>query len=156
MACSIGSLVLLLSVSTTGGIFDFLHPGGRIAPPSPGIGYGFANGNPDGYGYVDLGTSLPIGERTPEYYFPRYYASPPGQLFMTTYYNPFVTRGQRYLAYSGCSGDNPASGPAMAPSAMPVHPYNDTLGERAQRPLPRFNGRVEAQPISPGTSGLRP
>jgi hypothetical protein len=156
MACSIGSMVLMLSVSMTGGLFDFLHPGGRIQGPGPGYGLGFPNGNPDGYGYVDHGDMLPIAERTPEYYFPRYFAGPPGQLFVPTYYNPYITRGQRYIAYSGCGGDNPASGPPGFPSNMPVHPYNDTLNDKPLRPQPRFGGRVEAPPINPGNSGLRP
>jgi hypothetical protein len=156
MACSVGSMLLILSVSTTGGLFDFFHPGGRIQPPGPGNGLGFPNGNPDGYGYVDHGDMLPIAERTPEYYNPRYYSGPPGQLFLPTYYNPFISRGQRYIAYTGCGGDNPASGPALYPSNMPVNPYNDTLNTRPLRPLPRFNGRVEAPAINPGNSGLRP
>jgi hypothetical protein len=157
MACSVASMVLMLSVSMTGGLFEFFHPGGRIQGPAPaGYGWGFANGNPDGYGYVDLGENLPIAIRTSEYHFPRYYAGPPGQLFFPTYYNPYISRGQRYIAYSGCGGDNPASGPPGAPSNMPVHPYNDTLNNKTLRPLPRFDGRIEATPINPGNSGLRP
>ena len=34
----------------TGGLFGGHKPGGRILPPGPGHGWGFPNGNPDGYG----------------------------------------------------------------------------------------------------------
>ena len=83
------------------------------SPPGPGYGWGFPNGNPDGYGWCDHGDALPLGaDRTAEYYFPRYFALPPDQMFLPTYYNPYMTRGQRYIAYAGCGGDHPAGGPA--------------------------------------------
>jgi hypothetical protein len=156
MASTIGSLILLLSVTSTGGLFSH-RPGGRILNDGPGAGWGFPNGNPDGYGYFDHGTALPLGpNRVSEYHFPRYYATPPDQMFFPTYFNPYTTRGQRYLPYANCGGEHPAGGPPPASGVTPLHPYDETLGSTPLRPLPRFNGRVEAQPINPGTSGLRP
>ena len=157
MASSIGSLVLWISVSSTGGLFDFLQPRGRILNDGPGYGYGFRNGNPDGYGWMDFGTALPLGaNRVSEYHFPRYLALPPDQMFNPTYYNPYTTRGQRYLPYAGCGGEHPAGGPAPGVGNTPVNPYNETLGTGSGRSTPNFGGRVEASPINPGQSGLRP
>ena len=158
MAASIGSLVLWLSVSSTGGLFDFLQPRGQILQDGPGNGYGFRNGNPDGYGWVSYGTALPLGaNRISEYHFPRYFALPPDQLFPVTYYNPYTTRGQRFLPYAGCGGDHPAGGPALVSGNTPVHPYNETISATPViRTAPPFTGRVEAMPINPGQSGLRP
>ncbi len=157
MASSIGSLVLWISVSSTGGLFDFLQPRGQILNDGPGYGYGFKNGNPDGYGWVDFGTALPLGaNRIPEYHFPRYLALPPDQLYFATYYNPYTTRGQRFLPYSGCGGDHPSGGRAPIAGNTPVYPYTETLGTTPNRPIPAFSGRVEATPINPGQSGLRP
>ena len=33
----------------------------HIVPPGPGNGWGFPNGNPDKYGWVNYGTDLPLG-----------------------------------------------------------------------------------------------
>ena len=53
-----------------------------IVPPARATVGGFLNGNPDGYGWVDYGVYLPLGaDRTAEYYFPRYFAIPPAQMF---------------------------------------------------------------------------
>ena len=91
------------------------HRGGRILGPGPGNGFGFPNDQPDGYGWVDYGTWLPIREdRTAEYYFPRYYAVPPQQAFIPTYYNPYITRGQRYIAFAGAGGSHAMGGPPIA------------------------------------------
>ena len=144
MSTTIASLALVLAIGTAGqcpncgqnhravgpGIaFVGLGGGGRIMPDGPGNGWGFPNGNPDGYGYVDYGTFLPLGaNRTGEYYFPRYFAAPPSQLFMPTYYNPYFTRGQRYIAFAGAGGDHPMGGPPIASAALPTNPYNETLG----------------------------
>ncbi len=156
MATSIGSLVLILSVSTTGGMFDFLKPRGQIVNDRP-IPYGLPAGNPDGYGWVDYGTALPLGaNRISEYHFPRYLAYPPDQLFFPTYYNPYTTRGQRFLPYAGCGGEHPAGGPAVIPGNTPVYPYNETVSDAPVRPVPTFGGRVEANRENPGTTGLRP
>jgi hypothetical protein len=157
MASSLCSLVVLLSVTSSGGLFDFLKPRGMILEDRPGIPYGFNNGNPDGYGWVDFGMALPLGaNRIAEYHFPRYLALPADQMFMPTYYNPYTTRGQRFLPYANCGGEHPAGGPAVIPGNTPVNPYNETLGNGPVRPVPTFGGRVEAKPINPGTSGLRP
>ena len=158
MATSIGSLVLILSVSTTGGLFDFLKPRGQILLDNPTAPYGFPNGNPDGYGWVDFGTALPLGaNRISEYHFPRYFAMPADQLWFPTYYNAYTTRGQRYLPYANCGGEHPVGGPAPIPGNTPVHPYTNTLNDTTRmRPVPTFNGREEAPRINPGQTGLRP
>ena len=71
-----------------------------ILPPGPGDGWGFPNKATDGYGWEDYAPYLPLnGDRTADYYFPRYFAVPPEQMFLQTYYNPYETRGQRYLPY---------------------------------------------------------
>jgi hypothetical protein len=160
---TVATLVLSLSVAATGGLFhrpagaNTICPGGRILPPGPGYGWGFPNGNPDGYGWVDYGTALPIGgDRTPDYYFPRYLSVPPAQAFFPTYYNPYVMRGQRYVPYTACGGKHPAGGPPPASSDTPQHPY--AVGARTQPVVqpPVFHGRVEAAPIPSGSSGLIP
>jgi hypothetical protein len=154
-------VVILMMASFGGGengpIQSMFHPGGRIMVDGPGLGWGYRNGNPDGYGWVDYSQGLPLGNnRTSDYYFPRYHAVPADQMFFPTYYNPYITRGQRFIPNTNCGGDHLAGGPPTASAATPLHPYNDTLGTRVLRPQPTFNGRVEATPINPGTSGLRP
>jgi hypothetical protein len=157
MATTLVSMVLALAAGSTGGLFESHHHGGRILPPGPGYGWGFRNGNPDGYGWVDYGTFLPLGaDRTAEYFFPRYWACTPEQMFLPNYYNPYLTRGQRYLSFAGCGGHHPAGGPPPGSATMPMHPYNDTIGSGPQVPLPRFSGRVEASPINSGGTGLTP
>ena len=72
-----------------------------ILPPGPGDGWGYPNNSPDAYGWDHYGPYLPLsGDRTAEYYFPRYFAVPPEQMFLQTYYNPYETRGQRYLPFA--------------------------------------------------------
>lgn len=141
-----------------GGLFRGLfRPGGRIVAPGPGYGWGFPNNNPDNYGNVDYGRALPLGaDRVSEYYFPRYLASPANQMFMPTFYNPYVTRGQRYLPYAGAGGDHPAGGLPLGPSDMPDHPYHDTIGTGPRVALPPFSGRVAAPPVNAGATGLTP
>ena len=77
-------------------------------------------------------------------------------MFMPNYYNPFISRGQRFLPYSGCGGPHPVSGPPMASAIETVHPYTETLNETPRISVPNFSGRVEATPVNPGTTGLRP
>ena len=127
-------------------------------PDGPGAGWGFPNGQPDGYGYVDYGTYLPLGaNRTPEYYFPRNHSLPPLQLIPNTYWNPYVTNGQRYIPYVGCGGDHPAGAKFPPGSAsLPVHPYENIVGSRPVVAPPRFSGRVEGSPVPSGGSGLIP
>jgi hypothetical protein len=132
---------------------------GCIVPDGPGYGWGFPNGNPDGYGWWDHGACLPLGaNRTSEYYFPRYYSVPATQAFLPSYYNPYVTRGQRYIAFTACSNSHfhPAGGPPTGSALTPVHPYQETIGSGPQVRLPAFRGRVEAPPINSGSSGLTP
>jgi hypothetical protein len=159
MVSSIVSMALAMAVGSTGGIFG-RHapaPGGRILAPGPGWGWGFPNGNPDGYGWFDHGTALPLGaDRTADYYFPRYLAVPPEQMFLPTYYNPYVNRGQRYIPYAGCGGAHPMGGPPPGSASTPVHPYSETANSGPQVPLPTFSGREEAPPISSGGTGLTP
>lgn len=133
------------------------HAGGRIVVDGPGPGWGFPNGNPDGYGWVDYGDALPLGaNRTIDYYFPRYLALPPNQLFLPTYYNPYVMRGQRYVPYTGCGGEHPAGGPAVASAVTPNHPYREAIGTGPRASITPFTGRTEASPINSGTTGLTP
>lgn len=159
MASALMSLALALAVGSAGSGPYHSHyaQAGRILPPGPGSGWGFPNGNPDGVGWSDVGTFLPLGaDRTPDYFFRRYHALPPEQLFLPSYYNTYVTRGQRYIPYTGCGGCHPAGGPPPAPAALPVHPYLDSGGTGPVVPLPSFSGREEAKPINPGGSGLAP
>ena len=132
-------------------------PNGRILPPGPGYGWGFPNGNPDGYGWVDQSTTVPLGaDRTPEYYFPRHFTLLPQQMFFPNYYNPFETRGQRYVAYSGCGGFHPFGGTPPASSSLPIHPYQDSASAKPAVEPPVFRGRVEAAPVPSGATGLIP
>jgi hypothetical protein len=157
MVSMIGSVTILIAMSSTGGIFFHRNPNNHVMPPLPGYGAGYANGNPDGYGYLDYGTNLPLtADRTPEYYFPRYMAVPPSQLFLPNYFNPYVSRGQRFIPYSTCGGPHPMSGPPQASAMEEVHPYQSTLNNQPRITAPRFGGRVEATPESPGSTGLRP
>jgi hypothetical protein len=157
MTSTIVSMTLALAMGSTGGAFRYHGPVPRILPPGPGYGHGFPNGNPDGYGWFDYSTWVPLGaDRTPEYYFPRYFAVPADQAFLPTYYNPYQSRGQRYITFTNCGGWHPAGGPPMASSEMPVHPYRDTIGSGPRVQLPTFSGRVEAPPINSGGSGLTP
>jgi hypothetical protein len=160
MTSVIVSLGLALAVGSTG---QGLYPNGyysglRIMPPGPGYGWGFPNGNPDGYGFWDAGTNLPLGsDRTVDYFFRRYYGSPADQMFMGIYYNPYVTRGQRYISYTGCApGFHPAGGPPLGSANTPLHPYQDTLGTGPRVSIPAFNGRIEAPPVNSGGTGLSP
>ena len=61
----------------------------------------------------------------PSITFPRYFAVPPDQMFIQTYYNPFETRGQRYIPYVGAGGDHPAGGP---PTASACHARDSLRG----------------------------
>jgi hypothetical protein len=161
MTSLIIAMGLALGVGSTGQQ-NFVPPyyqfGGRIMPPGPGYGWGFPNGHPDGYGYWDAGDRLPLGsDRTVDYFFRRYFSVPSDQLFMPNYYNPYVTRGQRYLPYTGCApGFHPAGGPALGSANTPLHPYQDTLGTGPRVAIPEFNGRVEAPPVNSGSTGLTP
>ncbi|MDR3635393.1 MAG: hypothetical protein P4L84_16430 [Isosphaeraceae bacterium] len=164
MSSAIVSFTLVLSMGSTGGLFSSYRErqqqgATHFLPPGPGYGYGFPNGNPDGYGWHEVGTYLPIGaDRTAEYYFRRYWAVPADQMFLSTYYNPYVMRGQRYLPYTGCGGGiHPASGPPMGLADTPSHPYSDTIGSGPVSRVPSFSGRVEAPALpSAGSTGLTP
>ena len=128
-----------------------------ILPPGPGDGWGFLNGFPDGYGWFDHSPYLPLNaDRTAEYYFPRYYVVPPEQMFFPTYYNPYETRGQRYLPYVAGGGAHPAGGAPPGPSDLPVRPYASMNDSKPYTPVPRLNGRSQAPFTPSGTSGLTP
>jgi hypothetical protein len=136
------------------------QPGGRVVTPGPGHGHGFPNGNPDGYGWVDYGSGLPLGaDRTPDYFFRRYYASLPEQMFFPTYYNPYVQRGQRYVPFVGGGGWHPFGGRPMGSSATVFRPEPDdpASAENSLSPAPVFSGRTElpegARTGEPGTAG---
>jgi hypothetical protein len=133
------------------------NSGSYILPPGPGDGWGFPGDNPDKYGWTDYGVYLPLGaDRTAEYYFPRYFAVPPEQMFITTFYNPFQTQGQQYIPYCGAGGDHPMGGPPLASSELPVSPYAASPDTAPLVRVPRLNGISEAAPIPSGGSGLTP
>ena len=175
------TIVLAVSVASTGGFFArvhqgghandpgnryagtagphrTIHPGGRIMPDGPGDGWGFPNNNPDGYGWTDYSTYVPLGaNRTTDYYNPRYWSLLPTQTFPTTFYNPFVSQGQRFISYTGCGGAHPFGGPAPESAVMTPEPYTQESQMHTPRVQPpRFGGRVEAPPIPSGASGLIP
>ncbi len=158
MVSLIGSVTLWVAVGSTTGVFFNRNPNNGLLPPQPGYGTGFANGNPDGYGWVDIGDRLPLGpDRTPDYFFRRYNVVPATQMFFPGYYNPYISRGQRFLPYSGCAGAHPMGGQPKQSAEEPVHPYTSTLGNTPQvNQTPAFTGRVEATPVNPGSTGLRP
>jgi hypothetical protein len=162
MGSTIVSLALALAAGSGGwqGPYPACHcqyHGTRVLPPGPGYGWGFPNNNPDGYGWHDIGDRLPLGpDRHPEYYFPRYFATPPEQMFLQNYYNPYVTRGQRYISHAGCGGCHPMGGSPPASAATPTNPYRESVGTGPRVPVPTFSGRVEAPPVPTGASGLTP
>ena len=156
MVSLIAPMTLWLAVGSTSGIFFNRNPNNHVLSPSLNIG--FPNGNPDGYGYVEIGECMPLtADRTPDYFFRRYNALPPTQMFFPGYYNPYISRGQRFLPFTGCGGPHPMSGQPAASAEERVHPYNETLGNTPRTAeSPTFSGRVEAPPVNPGSSGLRP
>jgi hypothetical protein len=157
MASTIVSFTLALAMGATGGLFSGGGGGNRPPGPVPNYGPGFPNGNPDGYGYIDYGTYLPLGaDRTADWYFQRQFAIPANQMFLPTYYNAYVTRGQRFIPYAGCGGCHPMGGPPLASADTPMHPYNDTIGSGPRVSVPPFTGRVEAPPVNSGGTGLTP
>jgi hypothetical protein len=100
---------------------------------------------------------VPLGaDRTPDYFFRRQYTLPANEMFEPNYYNAYITRGQRYLPYTGGGGWHPAGGPALGDAEMPMHPYEESLRRPPPRPAPRFSGRVEGTPVPSGNSGLIP
>ena len=158
MVSLIGSMTLWVAIGSTTGIFFNRNPNNGVLPPQPGYGAGFANGNPDGYGWIDIGEHVPLtADRTPDYFFRRYNVIPATQLYFPGYYNPYISRGQRFLPFAGCGGPHPLSGPALQSAEEKVHPYNSTLGNIPQTlEAPTFTGRVEAPAVNPGSTGLRP
>lgn len=154
----VGSMTLWMAMNSTGGIFFNRNPNGGVVPPQPGNGVGFPNGNPDGYGFFEFGDQLPLtADRIPDYFFRRYRVVPANQMFFPTYYNPYISRGQRFLPYAGCGGLHPMSGQPKQSAEESVHPYNNTVNNQPQTaPPPQFTGRIEASPVNPGSTGLRP
>ena len=63
MVSMVGSVTLLIAMSSTGGIFFHRDPNNHVAPPLPGYGAGFRNDNPDGYGFHNFGLDLPLYRR---------------------------------------------------------------------------------------------
>lgn len=132
--------------------------GGWVLPPGPGDGWGFPNGDPNGAGWYDPAGYLPLGaDRTPSYFFPRYFSAPPQQMFLSTYYNAYQDYGQRYLPYIGAGGDHPAGGPPLDTAETPMTPYSSLNNSRPVVTPPRLQGRVQAPPLpASGGSGLTP
>ncbi len=137
---------------------DKHRSGGWILPPGPGDGWGFPNGDPVNAGWYDPQHYLPLGaDRTADYYFPRYLAVPPIQMFPGTDYNPYVNRGQRYLPFAGAGGDHPAGGVPQDSSETSVQPYTSMDGSPPQTAVPTLRGRVDAPPLpASGATGLTP
>jgi hypothetical protein len=94
--------------------------------------------------------------RNPEYYFPHYFSAPAIQMFMGTYYNPYVNRGQRYMPYTGNGGDHPMGGPPLDTARTLVRPYSALTNNKPVVRVPRLNGRVEAPVDNSGKTGLTP
>jgi len=165
MTVTIVTVGLTLAVNSFGLGYEPSHEHGHkhqhypryILPPGPGDGWGFPNGAADRYGWVDYGVYLPLGpDRIAEYYFPRYFSAPPQQMFMPTYYNPFETRGQRYIPYVAEGGDHPMGGLPLGPSDLPVTTTDAMPDEGPVTTVPDLKGRVEA-PVTPsGGSGMNP
>jgi len=132
--------------------------GGFILPPGPGDGWGFPNGDPNGAGWYDPAPYLPLGaDRTSDYFFPRYFTAPPQQMFLSTYYNAYENKGQRYLPYSGAGGDHPMGGPPLDTAITPMQPYSMLNNSQPVTAAPRLRGRVQAPPLpASGGSGLTP
>ena len=121
---------------------------GFILPPGPGNGWGFPNDAPDGFGWYDPGVSLPIREdRTTDYYFRRYMASPAQSMFLPSYYNPFVNRGQRFIPYVGCGGLHAAGGAPTGSAMTSATPYDDLTRLEPRTAVPDFSGEVQAEPV---------
>ncbi len=132
-------------------------PNYMVTPPALGLGLGFANGNPDGYGWVDYGTTVPLGaDRTPDYFFRRQYTMPRGQMFLPQYYNAYVTRGQRYLPFAGGGAVHPVGGLPPGPSSLPMNPYEDVTRSGPMITPPVFNGRSEGLLDPSGGLGRTP
>ena len=147
---------LALALSATRGDSPEVQGGSNHAAGT-GLRMGISQRQHDGYGWYNTAGYLPIGaDRTPEYYFPRYLSALPTQLFMPTYYNSYVSRGQRYVPYVACGGWHPAGGGPTGSSRMPRHPAEDEAAGRPEIPYPRYSGRVQAMPINPGRTGLTP
>lgn len=168
MTSVVAFVAVAVSVGSTGGLFSggttvrrvpvaghhhgHLAPGGRILPPGPGPGWGFPNGQPDGFGYVDYGNALPLGaDRIPDYFFPRNFSVQTQQVFLPQYYNPYIQRGQRYIPYTGCGGAHPFGGPPPASADTPMYPDREGRAAAPVVPVPTFNGRVEAAPVTGGS-----
>lgn len=157
---------VLPAVTGTAGHHHHGHHGwlcvgrGEVMPPGPGYGWGFVNNNPDGYGWVDYGTRIPLGaDRTSEYFYQRKFSVPAPQAFMPTYYNPYVSRGLRFVPYVGAGGEHPAGRAPTGSAILPMYPYEEFLRSQpapGSQPTPRFGGRVEAPPGPSGSSGLLP
>ena len=157
MTSTIASIALALALSAAGQEGPCCVHGRSIEPNGPGFGWGFPNGSPDGVGWHDNGLYLPLGaNRTTDYYFRRYYTMPANQMFLPTYYNAYVVRGQRYIPYANCGGCHPMGGPPPAPGDTPMNPYQETLGGAPRTQIPPFTGRVEAPPVNSGGTGLTP
>ena len=81
---------------------------------------------------------------------------PPEQIWFPTFYNPYETRGQRYLPYVADGGAHPAGGAPPGPADLPVRPYGSMPGRTPAVTVPRLNGRAESPYVTSGTSGLTP
>jgi len=165
MTATIISVGLTLAMNSFGLGYEPSHGHGHkhdgvpryILPPGPEDGWGFPNGAPDHYGWVDYGPYLPLGaDRTAEYFYPRFNSVPVQQMFFPTYYNPFESRGQRYIPYVAAGGDHPAGGLPLGPSDLPVTTADAMPDAGPVTTVPRLNGRVEAPAASSSGSVVTP
>ena len=78
-------------------------------------------------------------------------------MFFPSYYNPYISRGQRFMPYAGCGGPHPMSNQPAASAEETVHPYTSTINNVPQTTeAPTFTGKVDSPPVNPGSTGLRP
>jgi hypothetical protein len=152
-------MMQLLAISLALTVVSAGHtpPEGGELGPGPGDGWGFLNGNPDGYGFWSPGSKLPIcSGRNSEYHLQRYWMLPPIQLMMPQYFNPYVMRSQRYIPYTGCGGCHAFSEP-ITPTHLSMKPYDEeAIDPTPVIRVPRFVGEAEVSPVNSGGSGLLP
>ncbi|MBV8607402.1 MAG: hypothetical protein JO034_08070, partial [Singulisphaera sp.] len=105
----------------------------------------------------DNGIYLPLwSDRTSEYFYPRNFMVPPDTLFFPTYYNAYISRGQRYISYVGCGGAHPAGYGPIGSAVMPPFPYDESSAAGPRVQIPTYTGNVGAPPVPSGSTGLTP
>jgi hypothetical protein len=77
-------------------------------------------------------------------------------MFFPTYYNPYETRGQRYIPYVAAGGDHPMGGLPLGPSDLPETTTDAMPDSGPATTVPRLNGRVEAPATSSAATAVTP